>query len=183
MSWKFVYKNGGWWLKISSLEELMAYQKETQLKNPLARGFRSVLNCREFGRPVAGEPIRPHVNNEGYTIGLKAETEGVSLFRAAAELAVQMDEMQVNALKNGESIYFNRMGGWHSTKNRDYTQWYEKEKMIFPDFKTNQIKVEKYPLGNHYYAYIDSMQVRDGDTLKWNTYEEAYNMAKVYCEE
>ena len=29
-------------------------------------------------------------------------------------------------------------------------------------------------MGEHYYAYIDKMQVHDGDILKWDTYEEAY---------
>ena len=32
-------------------------------------------------------------------------------------------------------------------------------------------------MGEHYYAYIDKMQVRDGDTLKWDTYKETYTHA------
>ena len=35
-------------------------------------------------------------------------------------------------------------------------------------------------MGEHYYAYIGNMQVRDGDILKWNTYEEAYSKALEY---
>ena len=32
-------------------------------------------------------------------------------------------------------------------------------------------------MGNHYYAYIDDVQVRDGDKLKWDSYDEAYSYA------
>ena len=33
------------------------------------------------------------------------------------------------------------------------------------------LKIDK---GQHYYAYVGDMQVRGGDVLKWNTYDEAY---------
>lgn len=179
--YRFVFKNGGWWLKISTLEELIDYQEKTKLKNPIARGFRSVLNCREFGKPMNGEPIRPHVTTEGYAIGLNAQNNNMSLFESATSLAIQMDDNQVETLKKGLNLYFNSVGGYHSGKN-DYTQWYDRDKLIFPDFKKNQVKVEQFPMGEHYYAYIDNMQVRDGDTLKWNTYEEAYEQALQYID-
>ena len=52
-----------------------------------------------------------------------------------------------------------------------------RKELVFPNFKRDEIRIKKFPNGEHYYAYIDDMQVRDGDTLKWNTYEEAYNQA------
>ena len=80
-------------------------------------------------------------------------------------------------------MYFNPNGGWHYDKKKAYIQWYDSDKLIWPDFKENQIKIERFPAGEHYYAYVGNMQVRDGDTLKWNTYEEAYEHAKQYCED
>ena len=179
--YRFVFKNGGWWLKISTLEELMDYQEETKLKNPIINGFKSVLNCREFGKPIAGEPIRPHVNNEGYLIGLRAQNHNMSLFASACSLALQDDNAKIEELNKGLNLYFNRVGGWHSGE-KDYTQWYDSEKLIFPDFDKSEIKIERFPMGEHYYAYIGNMQVRDGDKLKWDTYEEAYNHALQYIE-
>ena len=32
MTWKFIYKNGGWWLKISSIEELTEYHYKVDSK-------------------------------------------------------------------------------------------------------------------------------------------------------
>lgn len=175
--YRFVFKNGGWWLKISTLDELMDYQRKAD--NPIARGFRSVMNCREYGRPIDGEPLRPHVNREGYLIGLHAENNKMSLFESACSLALKSDDAKICELYKGRNLYFNRVGGWHSGKN-DYTQWYDSDKLVFPDFKKNQIKIEQFPMGEHYYAYVGNMQVRDGDILKWNTYEEAYNKALEY---
>ena len=43
--------------------------------------------------------------------------------------------------------------------------------------------MKQFPGGEHYYAYIGDMQVRDGDTLKWNSYQEAYEMALSLLEE
>ena len=177
--YRFVFKNGGWWLKISTLDELTEYTKKTALQNPIALGFRSVLNCREFGKPIANNQLRPHVNNAGLLIGLHAENNNMSYFESACHLTMQSDNDKVCELMKGKNLYFNRFGGWHSGKN-DYTQWYDSAKLIFPDFKKSEIKIEQFPMGKHYYAYIGNMQVRDGDTLKWNTYEEAYNHAMQY---
>ena len=173
MKYRFVYKNGGWWLKISSIEELVDYMEKTKLKNPIAQGFRSVLNSKEYGYGI------DHVNNTGYLIGLRAENNHMSLIESAFSLALETDNAKIEELNKGNNLYFNRCGGWHYGKN-DYTQWCDKDKLIFPNFKTNQIKIEQFPNGEHFYAYVDSMQVRDGDTLKWNTYEEAYNQALQY---
>lgn len=179
MKYRFVYKNGGWWLKISTIEELRNYIEQTKTTQPIIKGLVSALNCREFGTPVAGEPIKPHVNEEGCLIGLRSENHNMSLFESAMSLALETDDAQIEALNNGESLYFNRRGGWHSEKS-NYSQWYDSDKLVFPDFRKNQIKIEKFPMGQHFYAYINDMQVRDGDTLKWNTYEEAYNKALEY---
>lgn len=39
------------------------------------------------------------------------------------------------------------------------------------------MKNDECPHGCHYYAYIGDMQVKDGNIIKWNTYEEAHRVA------
>ncbi len=136
--YRFVYKHGGWWLKVSTVEELAEYMETAQ--NPFARGFKSAMNCREFGRDIPGEPLRPHVNREGYVIGLHAENNGISLFKSACALAIQSDNAMLAELKKGNNLYFNRVGGWHSGKN-DFTQWCDRKELAFPDFRKSEIKV------------------------------------------
>lgn len=186
MSFTFVLKdkgttNQGWWLKVSNTEELKEYNENA--KSPIIKAFKSATNCREFESAETWEmlhklgiksvPLKPHVTYEGFALGTYAQNNGISLMEAAVKLDIEKITQQVEALEQGFNVYINKNGGWHSGKN-DYDDWYRSETLAFPNFKKNQIKVEKFPMGEHYYAYIDKMQVRDGDTLKWNTYEEAY---------
>lgn len=191
MSFMFVLKdkgttNQGWWLKISNIAEYIEYKKNA--KSPLVDGFNSALNSQEFGGPsreswqllhavgITSVHLKPHVNNAGYLVGMHAQNNQISLAESAVQLEIDQDDQIVKLLNEGYNIYFNRNGGWHFGKN-DYSDWYRSEKLVFPKFKKNQIKIEKFPMGKHYYAYIDNVQVHDGDTLKWNTYDEAYNYA------
>ncbi len=186
MSFTFVLKdkgttNQGWWLKVSNTEELKEYNENA--KSPIIEAFKSATNCREFESAetwrilhklgIKSMPLKPHVNYEGFALGMHAQNNGISLMEAVVKLDVEKITQQIEALEQGFNVYINKNGGWHSGKD-DYDDWYRSEALVFPNFKKNQIKVEKFPMGKHYYAYIDKMQVHDGDTLKWDTYEEAY---------
>ena len=52
MKYRFVFKNGGWWLKIGNIDELMNYT--TSVKSPVAKGLIDALYSREFGPNVPG---------------------------------------------------------------------------------------------------------------------------------
>ena len=45
------------------------------------------------------------------------------------------------------------------------------------DFKESDIRIKQFQGGEHYYAYVGDMQVRDGENFKWNSYKEAYDKA------
>ena len=76
--------------------------------------------------------------------------------------------------ENG-AVYFNRVGGKPFSVN--HVQFCRRKNLVFPDFKESDIRIKKQTGGTHYYAYIGDMQVRDGDILKWNTFDEAYKRA------
>ena len=48
MSYTFVLKNGGWWLKISSLEELVEYYKNTKGSTKWWNVFDNYIKGKEF---------------------------------------------------------------------------------------------------------------------------------------
>lgn len=52
--------------------------------------------------------------------------------------------------------------------------------MEFPIMKKEKIKITKFPMGNHFYVYIDGVQIRRGKDLKFNTYKTAYDFALKY---
>ena len=41
----------------------------------------------------------------------------------------------------------------------------------------DQIRIEQFPMGDHFYTYADNMHIHDSDTCKWDTYEKAYDYA------
>ena len=94
-------------------------------------------------------------------------------------------EQQMEEIRECGAIYVNRAGGYHGyyKKAKEYAV-VKSDKLIFPDYRKNDIKITKFPYGNHYYAKVGSTEVRDGDVIKWNTYEEAYRQAEKYlCSE
>ena len=74
------------------------------------------------------------------------------------------------------AVYINPVGG--HTYDLEYTQFCRRKDLVFPDFKESDIRIQKYEAGCHYYAFIGDMQVRNGNQMKWNTRDAAYQMAK-----
>lgn len=178
MRYRFIYKNGGWWLKISTVEELNDYYINVE-SSRIANGFDDFLQSDDFfetGR-------RPTKSTLGYLIGLRNENQPhKSSIEIALDIQYEKFSSQLEYLNKGYNIYINHVGGWHFGKN-DFTQWVDRDKIIFPNFKKDQIRIKQFNGGEHFYAYIDDMQIRDGDTLKWNTYKEAYDYALHYIDE
>lgn len=174
MKYRFVYKDGGWWLMIRNTDELIDYNEKTSLSNPIINGLKNLI-AKDFDK------VDPS-NTAEYLIKLHAESNNTGICEATEDLLSQRTNAQIKCLINGNNIYINKLGGWNYGKN-DFLQWFDSDKMIFPDFTKNDIKIEQFHNGEHYYAYINSMQVRDGNILKWNTYEEAYNKALEYVNE
>lgn len=156
--------NQGWWLKVSSIKELQEYNEKTE--SPVIKEFKDVLNCRMSDNTDTGNAF----------LELYSQNKKVSPIEAVMQSNTKKSAKQIEFLINGFNIYFNRHGAWHFGKD-DYDIWCHSDSLIFPDFKMDEIKIEKFPDGDHFYAYIGKMQVRDKNTLKWNTYEEAYAQA------
>ena len=96
------------------------------------------------------------------------------------ELSHDKHFAMAKALREGNLIYLNQKGGWHVGKDERDAEWVRRKELIFPVFKHNQISIEKFPSGTHFYAYVDGLQVRNGDQLKWDTYDEARKFAQKW---
>lgn len=169
MKYRFVYKDGGWWLMIKTLDELTEYNEKTLSSNQIMKGFQSLLT----------KPEDCHYERNEYLIYLSALNNKTDIVSTTVNLMEKQLKVQINEILKGKNLYFNHVGGWHSG-NDDFDQWVDSDKLIFPNLQKEQIKIEQFPNGEHFYAYIGNVQIRDRDTLKWNTYEEAYNKALEY---
>ena len=85
----------------------------------------------------------------------------------------------LKVLNETGAIYVNRKGGFHGNY-KVYDNFVHRTTLDFPRFYSKDIRIKRFEDGTHWYAYVGDMQVRDGDILKWNSYDEAYNQAKKY---
>jgi hypothetical protein len=184
---KFVLKdkgtrNQGWWLQLSSIEELTAYIEKT---SPTRYGnvFENFLLGKEYN-DTSKEHV-PHPTEADLTAAIHqyAGMQNMNFIDAMMSVRNEVALRQLHEIQEHGSIFINCVGGYHSASK--YDKCYDivyRDDLIFPNFKKSDIRITKFPYGQHYYAYIDDMQVKDGDTLKWNTYEEAYAQAERILE-
>lgn len=195
MDWLFVLKdkgtsNQGWWLKISSLEELLEYIKIT---NPTKYGhvFENYLYDKEYGATTISHgphlkeaPLTYAVVNYADRMKREHDGNGLTILQAIEGFAGMVAQNQWREIQESGAIYINSVGGYHGAHPSDKTyNFIRRKELVFPDFKRNEIRIKQFPGGEHFYAYIDDLQVRDGDTLKWDTYDAAYEMALSIIDE
>lgn len=173
MEYIFVSINNGWWLKINSIEKLNDYYEQTDSK--WTNAFQNLIDSKEFCKGNV------HADNLAYNIGFYGANRKQNPIKATLNFREIIYKNQLNAILEYGEIYINDKGGYFfKTKDTKYDKWIRKQELIFPDFNKNEIKIKKFPGGNHFYAYIGNVEVRNGDTTKWNTYEEAYENALKY---
>lgn len=187
MSYTFVLKNGGWWLKISSLEELVEYYKNTKGSTKWWNVVDNYIKGKEFNeykrkRGLISNTHMPHEKEATLTqtVVLHASNNHQNIMEAIMELSETVASNQMRDVQEYGAIYINRLGSYHGDSPKMKLPFVHRDNLVFPDFKENEIRVKQFPNGEHWYAYIDDVQVRDGDILKWNSYEEAYKQAKKY---
>lgn len=194
MGYLFVFANGGWWLKIDSVEKLIDYHKQTSSRfngawELFSRLYKEAGDVNKIMDVVAAYPAEKRFE--------LMQTRDFKYLQAAIIEAQQMDGManifdgfralnmgigakELRDIREYGCCYINSVGG--STFSLDYTQFYRRKQLVFPNFRREDIRVERFKGGEHFYAYIGDMQVRDGDVLKWNSYDEAYNRAAEFVE-
>lgn len=177
MEYTFVWKNNGWWLKISSPEELFNYWDKKD--NIWSQTLFNMINSKEFGN---GEK---HADFLTCCVGTYGENRGLSMIRAVSDFAGEVKAQQLEFLLKYGALYFNENGGYHfdTVKKKTYTHFVKKDRLRFPYYEKKDIRIEKFPRGTHFYAYVGDLQIKDGDTLKWDTYKEAYNKALEVVED
>lgn len=166
--YKFVFEpdNNGWWLKVDSVEKLIDYHRKTE--------------------KFYGDVLTDYLHNKEYhwqnkrtlPIVMYAQKHHLTIIDAIIQFRLMVSQQQLERIHEDGAIYINSSGGYHSIS--DYTHFIVKDKLIFPDYKTNDIKIEQFPGGTHWYAYIKGVQVKDGSVNKWNTYKEAYEYIQKF---
>lgn len=182
---RFVLRNGGWWLKLSNMEDISNYYMRRDEKysivsdatdRTLYKGFEAYMHKED--KDISDIDVTEQSNEERMAdlIELVAINKKYTAPQAVLDIKHRKMDAQIKSIQEGYDIYINPVGGWNIGKH-DYTQWCDREKPIFPNYTEKDIKIESFEGGKHFYLYIGNIQFRDGDKLKWDTYDEAYQFA------
>lgn len=191
MEWTFVLKdkgtsNQGWWLKLGSIQELEEYIKIT---NPTVYGnvFENYIYSKDYNdfkprkNPTYSHSPHPDETSLTYAVCSHAARQHTNIINGIMSFAYESAMHKLQTIETYGCIFINENGGCHADYDGEHQyEFVRKSELVFPDFKKQDIRIRQFPGGTHFYAYIGKTQVRDGDTLKWNTYEEAYKQALHY---
>lgn len=177
--WLFVFEDDGyrkgWHLRIDSEELLEKYLNRQEMFNKDRDHY---LKIQEAG--LKGNSLISHTQL-GYYAEDISETMGVDIPCAYGILAAMQKESIKNVLRKTGAVYINSAGGFHGERAvRTHTGFVRRDTPEFPRYFSRDIRMKMFPGGTHWYAYVGDMQVRDGDILKWDSYEKAYAMAEKF---
>lgn len=172
MKYLFVFKNGCWWLKVKTVDELTDYHQK--IDGRWAKAFDNLIHSKEFYDGME------HASKLAYTIGQWGANRNMSAIEAITDFRSQIFDKQLDLILDGHAIFINEKGGYHfETKNeKPAEQFVWRNELVFPSFSEKDIRINRFTGGQHFYAYVGDMQVRNGDVLKWNTYDEAMKHAQ-----
>lgn len=184
MEYLFVFSKGGWWLKIDNIEKLTDYQKkvgmsrfENALQMYLDKGHPSEILETLKDQPEKRIELMGNRDFKYLQAAvILAEQGKQNIFGGFRCLNIESGMTELRVMRAYGAVYINPVGG--HTYDLEYTQFCRRKDLVFPDFKESDIRIQKYEAGCHYYAFIGDMQVRNGNQMKWNTRDAAYQMAK-----
>ena len=111
-----------------------------------------------------------------YKIDLNGKTGYVSAKYISDTKIVETTSRSGSTLKNEEPPVVEEP----KIEENKTEQFVHKTNFEFPIMSKDRLKIEKFPLGRHFYVFIDGVQIRQNENLKFNTYEEALSFAKKY---
>lgn len=179
----------GWWLKINTIEKLADYYEHilpTRYAGAINL-YTDILTNKDKNEGVFDYIMRKPIEERIKIMQTKdfqlmymairnaEERDNMTFLDGIRAINLEMGESDLKYIREDGAVYFNRVGG--KTFSVNYVQFCRRKNLVFPDFKESDIRVKQQTGGRHYYAYIGDMQVRDGDILKWNTFDEAYKRA------
>lgn len=165
----FLYNGSGWFLKIASLEVLNRYMEEVWAirKEDLLHDLKRIA---EKSHPTSNIISMCEVlaNAKGTDIWYEFQRTRETQHR-------QMSAMVLEDI----TLYVNSNGGYCQSLDK-ITNRYESERLMWPVFSEEDIRIKKWPGGTHYYAYIGPVQVKDFDVVKWDSESDARMAAMAY---
>ena len=154
---------------------MIAYWKNV-FEPSLQKAYGTMHKTKEYGNGVH------HCNELQMMIGSLAGMRRISRKEAYGTILHDYETGQRQAIDDGKIVYVNKNFGWHA---REYTmetkQFVHKTNFEFPRMEKDRIEIKQFPMGKHFYVFIDGVQLWDDDNVKFDSREEAESFAEWYC--
>ena len=108
-----------------------------------------------------------------------ADVKGTDTWQEFEALRESQYAEMTRMILEGSTLYVNANGGYSMTMGEAVNRC-ESETLMWPVFSEKDIRIKKWPGGDHYYAYIGPIQVKESDTLKWDSESDARMAAMRY---
>lgn len=181
MEYLFVYGNGGWWLKLTTIEQLTDYHEKVD-QDRYGEAFLMYMHHGHPYKILEGLSLEERIqkmNNIHFkrlqAAVIQAENGNGTILDGFRWLNMEIGMKELRDIRQYGAVYINRVGG--STHSLSYSQFCRRREFVYPDFEISDIRVKRFTGGNHYYAFIGDMQVRNANGTKWNRREDAYQAA------
>ena len=116
---------------------------------------------------------------ETHGVLLHAQRTEVPFLTALERLYQEVSLAMLHKIQEDGRVHVNSVGGYNVFDESMETQTVWRTELVFPEYSKEDIRIKQFQGGTHWYAYVGDLQIKadNGQTLKWNTYEEAYNEA------
>lgn len=177
-----------WYLRINDLETLIEYWE--YFSNYIYKAAESVKDTREFGYKMGR-----HANEIEMALGFHARSHNETLKDAADDMLISVKKEQYKSISSGNIVLVNKKYGWKTITNEEAETKFSAEEFIhkntleFPKMQSDKIEIKRFPLGDHYYIYIDGVELREPGTnknrglIKFYTEQEAREYAEEFIKE
>lgn len=186
----FIYDGEMWWLKLTEAEQIIDYHKKTASRYEGAINLYMKLkkDGKDWHNMLDDVPLQERIklmeNKDFKYIQcaiIKAQQVEGNIFDGFRCLNMEIGAAELETIREHGAVFINSAGG--HTWGIETVQFCRRKQLIFPSFKREEIRVKQFRGGQHWYAYIGDMQIRDGDQLKWNTKAAAQAAAEAMVTE
>ncbi len=161
-----------WMLKVTSLDQLLAYHMATT-PNRIAAAFADGIKVREG---------RAHISNSlNILADMRAQRTGRSWVESLVNIRDEVQGNQQKLLIQGYILLIRSIGSY-SFDNPDWTHYdvletKQSEDMIWPKLEPRFLQ---WPGGSHWYAKVGDLDIEWNDKAKWDTRAEAERAAAKF---
>lgn len=173
------YRQAYWALSITKQDELIQYWIIKAL--PEFEKGKKQYKIRKNARLIHGHYTHEIAILTDYLNSIREYSYGNDFFEID-KLKEKLFQKQVKNLNEFKELFINPFGGYqyetksHKMKNLDEIH---KDVLEFPITEDN-VKISKWPTGNHYYVRVNGEDVVINNQQKWNTKKEATDAVKLY---